>query len=103
MSSFVSVAKVSELLPGHSKAVQVAGKTIALHRGADGICATDNVCPHKGGPLAEGALNDNVVTCPWHGWRFDVKTGKNPEGMPIQIQCYEVKVEGDEIQVAIPS
>ena len=64
------------------------------------ISAIDGICPHQGGPLAEGLLEGTTVTCPWHGWQFDVCTGKTPLGPKIKQPVYEVKVEGQDVLVA---
>ena len=52
--------------------------------------------------MADGALEGTTVTCPWHGWQFDVRTGKNPLGPKIKQAVYEVKVEGRDVMVAVP-
>jgi nitrite reductase/ring-hydroxylating ferredoxin subunit len=66
--------------------------------------AIGSICTHEGGPLAEGDLYDSIVTCPWHGSEFDVETGEavTPPAMEPE-PVYEVRVEGDEIQVARPA
>jgi nitrite reductase (NADH) small subunit len=52
------------------------GREIALFNIQGQICALENICPHMGGPLGEGDLEGCVVTCPWHGWEFDVRSGE---------------------------
>ena len=69
------MAEVGDLQPGECKTVAVGERELALFNVGGKFYATDNVCPHRGGPLGEGTLDGNVVTCPWHGWRFDVCTG----------------------------
>jgi nitrite reductase/ring-hydroxylating ferredoxin subunit len=65
--------------------------------------AIGSVCTHQGGPLAEGELDGNIVTCPWHGGQFDVETGEVLAPPPATDEpVYEVRVEADEIQVARP-
>ena len=77
-----------------------AGRVALGHR--DGVYyAIKNSCPHMGGELGEGLLQGDVVTCPWHGWRFNVKTGKNPEADVVGVRTFEVRVEGDEIFIGI--
>jgi nitrite reductase (NADH) small subunit len=83
------------------KAYQVNGRTIALYHTQQGFFATDNTCPHRGGPLAEGDLIGNEITCPWHLWGFDVATGfceGNPE---IRVVAHEVRVENDRVFVRL--
>ena len=64
------------LLEGRS--VTVAGRRVAVFRTAEGFHAIDAACPHEGGPLADGLVADSCVTCPLHGWRFDLRTGAGP-------------------------
>ena len=66
------------------------------------ISAIDGICPHQGGPLAEGQLEGTLVTCPWHGWQFDVRTGQNSLGGRLRQPVYEVKIEGQDVLVAVP-
>ncbi len=102
MQTFVPVAKVKDLEPGDCVSVEAAGRWVALFNVNGKIYATDDTCPHAGGPLGEGTLKDEVVVCPWHGWRFNVRTGQRPEKPDLSVACYEVRVVGEEIQVAFP-
>ena len=72
MSDPIKVVEVSDFYPGEGKTVQVGERELALFNVAGKFHCVDNVCPHRGGPLGEGTLEGSVVTCPWHGWRFDV-------------------------------
>lgn len=102
MPTFFTVAKLSDLDEGTCLSVEAGGRWIALYNVDGNIHATDNTCPHAGGPLGEGTLEGEVVECPWHGWRFNVRTGERPENREICVSPYEVQVVGDEIRVAIP-
>ena len=97
MAEFVTVAKLSELDPGIAKAVEVNGKAIAVFNVNGKIFATDNTCLHQGGPLGEGMLEGNVVTCPWHMWQYNVCTGENLEDSLLKLETYPVQVEGGDI------
>ncbi|HKR64092.1 MAG TPA: Rieske 2Fe-2S domain-containing protein [Thermoanaerobaculia bacterium] len=102
MSELVEVAHTSTLPVGRAKACNVNGRTIALYHTSGGWFATDNTCPHRGGPLAEGDLIGNEITCPWHLWSFDVATGAcmgNPE---IAVETHEVRVEDERVLVRVP-
>ena len=101
MPGFVKMATLDELPPGSAKEVAYEGRIYALFNDAGVIAAIDGVCPHQGGPLAEGRLDGTTVTCPWHGWRFDVRTGKTPLGPKIRQPVYEVKVEGQDVLVQV--
>ena len=102
MAGFVKMASLSELPPGSAKEVEHDGRIYALFNVDGIISAIDGICPHQGGPLAEGPVAGTTVTCPWHGWQFDVRSGKTPLGAKIKQAVYEVKVEGQDVLVAVP-
>lgn len=94
-------AKLSELEEGKGRVALVKAKEIALFRQKDKVYALDNVCPHRGGPLGEGALDGDEVICPWHAWSFDLKTGACLAAPDIRQGVYAVKIEGDEVLVDV--
>ncbi len=102
MAQWVTVAKADELAPGACLSVEAEGRGIALFNVEGTIYALDNCCPHAGGPLGDGTLRGNIVTCPWHGWRFDVCTGERPENPVFTVSRYVVKIEAGEIVVQVP-
>lgn len=102
MSDFIEIASTGDVPVGGAKTVRVGEKTIALYHTASGFYATDNICPHRGGPLAEGDLIGNEITCPWHLWGFDVTTGLCAGNSEISVQTHELRVEGDRILVRLP-
>ena len=95
------VAKKSEIPQGTGKVVEVGGKTVAIFNCDGTFYATDNTCKHRGGPLGEGSLSGTTVTCPWHGWTYDVSSGACGENSSLTLQTYDVKIEGQEILVAV--
>ena len=101
---FVPVAAPADLPPGAARAVRVGDRFVALFNVDGAAHATDNVCPHAGGPLAQGwrgGPGGEIVTCPWHGWRFNVRTGESPD-LPGEWVCtFPVRVEDGCIQVAV--
>lgn len=97
---FITVAKKDDLKPGECKVIEVNDKQVALHNVDGEFFATSNTCLHQGGPLGEGMLEGNIVTCPWHGWKYDVKTGVSPENAQVKVETFEVKVENDEVKIA---
>ncbi|MBI2027209.1 MAG: non-heme iron oxygenase ferredoxin subunit [Deltaproteobacteria bacterium] len=101
MSELITVAQKDDLKPGQGKVVDAKGQEIALFRVGDDFFAIDNQCPHRHGPLGEGYLQNDIVTCPWHGWQFNVKTGENAIGMPGGVKTYKVTVEGNSVKVAV--
>ena len=102
MAEFVKVAKTDEIAPGQGKMVEVSGKKIALFNVEGSFHAIDDTCTHRGGPLSEGILEGEQVTCPWHGAVFDVRTGEvlSPPA-PKGVSRYDVRVEGDDVEVEI--
>ena len=91
--SRVRLAAVGEVGPGEARAVEVQGHTVALFNVDGRFYAIDNTCSHRGGPLAEGEMDGNVVSCPWHAWRWDVTTGANVNNPAVKVACFPVTVE----------
>lgn len=100
MADFVPVAHVGEVPPGRSKIVVVAGNVVALFNVGGTFHALSNTCLHRGGPVGEGELDGSVVTCPWHGWQYDVRTGRNVLNPVACLKTYSVKVDGERVLVA---
>jgi nitrite reductase (NADH) small subunit len=98
---FVRAAKTSEVPAGAIHEIQVAGKAVALANVAGEFYAINNTCLHRGGPLGQGSLQDKIVTCPWHGWEYDVTTGKVVQNPSMGVACYQTEVRGDEVFVDI--
>lgn len=101
MPGFVRLAAIGDLPPGGSLEVEHAGHIYALFNVDGVISAIDGICAHQGGPLADGPVRGSMVTCPWHGWQFDIRTGATPVSSRIRQTVYEVQVEGDDILVAV--
>ncbi|MFQ5777009.1 MAG: Rieske (2Fe-2S) protein [Terriglobia bacterium] len=99
MPNYIKVAKVNEMPPGTAREFHANGKVIALFNVNGAFHAIDNTCLHRGGPLGQGALEGEVVTCPWHGWQYNVTSGESVFNEQIKVASYEVKVEGDDIVV----
>ncbi len=102
MGRFVKVATIGELAPGQAKKVQVDGKILALFNLGGSYHAIDDSCPHRGGPLSEGPVEGDVVTCPWHGSTFNVKNG-NVLTPPARsgVSSYGVRVSGSDVEVEL--
>ena len=101
MAEFTRVASKAEIPTGTGKVVQVGGKTLAVFNCEGSFYAVDNACKHRGGPLGEGSVSGTVVTCPWHGWEYDVTSGACQMDPSIKVQKFDVKVEGDDVLVAV--
>lgn len=102
MNDFVTVAQVSDIPPGTGRTVDVHGIWIALFNVEGIFYAVDNACPHAGGPLGEGKLQGTIIECPWHGWRFSLESGQRVGNPNFEVACCQVRVEGDQIQIALP-
>jgi nitrite reductase/ring-hydroxylating ferredoxin subunit len=102
MAGYMKVAEAGDLAPGEAKKVEVAGKTIALFNIDGGYHAIDDTCPHRGGPLSEGFIEGDVVTCPWHGAKFRVSSGE-VLGPPARtgVSSYRVRVNGSDIEIEV--
>ncbi|MBX7103389.1 MAG: Rieske 2Fe-2S domain-containing protein [Gemmataceae bacterium] len=101
MEEFVTVCRRGEIPPGGGKTVEAGGKLIAVFDDAGTLCAISDVCPHMGASLSDGELEDGVVTCRWHAWRFRVADGTWMNNPRIKIPAYEVRQVGDEVQVRL--
>ena len=100
--NFVTVARLEDVPPGTVSAVEAGNEEIALANVEGELYALQGVCLHLKGPLGEGSIDaDHFLTCPWHGWKYNVKTGENDFDLAIQARTYEVRVKGDDVQVAV--
>jgi nitrite reductase/ring-hydroxylating ferredoxin subunit len=81
--------------------VSAGERELALFNVSGSYYALDNTCPHRGGPLGEGFLDGKVVTCPWHGWSYDVTNGVCPVNPNIAVRSYPVKIEGSDVHVEV--
>ena len=102
MGRFVKAARKSELAENDGTYVEVEGNRIALFNLDGEIYAIDNTCTHMGGPLSLGLVQKDEVECPWHGSRFDVKTGE-VRMFPAKedVATYQVRVKGDDVEVEV--
>jgi len=97
---FVRVAGPQEIAPGKARAVVAGRYDVALFNINGAYYALENSCPHQGGPIAEGWVEDFTVVCPWHAWCFDVRTGSMTLGDFAIIPRFEVRVEQDGIYLS---
>ncbi len=99
---WIRVAPLSELPPGSACNVETDFGFVGVYNVDGQIHAIDDLCPHVAERLSQGHLDGCVVTCPGHGWRFDVRTGKSPDFDGIEVQRFEVKVQ-DDVVYLVPS
>lgn len=94
-------AKISDVPLGSGVVSDVAGHSLAVFNMGGEFYVVGNRCPHRGGPLGEGDLEGPIVTCPWHGWQFDITKGCHLENAKVKIPVYPVKVEGEDVMVEV--
>lgn len=98
---FRSVLKATELADGESKVVATQAGEIALFRLNGRFFATTNICPHAAGPIGEGQIEGNCVTCPYHGWTFDIPTGECVTLEGEKLRTFPTERRGDDILVKL--
>ncbi len=103
MNDFHTVCRADEVREGQAKAVHVGNKLIAVFRDGGRFYALDDTCPHMGASLSGGEVANGIVTCPWHAWRFRLSDGAWADAPRVRTGCYEVRIEGDEIQIRVPA
>jgi nitrite reductase/ring-hydroxylating ferredoxin subunit len=101
MSNFVEAAKLDEVPVGTGRAVEIAGKPVALFNVDGKVYAIDDTCPHAGSSLGNGKLDGRVVTCRSHGMKIDVVTGCFPASEGFAVASYPVMVLAGKIMVAV--
>jgi nitrite reductase (NADH) small subunit len=101
MATSVRVCRTEELVEGRGRSVSVEGRTVAVFRVDGKALAVDGVCPHRGGPLAEGAVAGGVVTCPWHGWKVDLRSGACVAPAGKSVACFATREEGGDVFVEV--
>ena len=98
----VRVAAAREVPPGAGCVVEAGGRTLALFNVDGSYHAIDNACPHRGGPLGDGDLDGPIVSCPWHGWRWDVTSGANANNPAVRVACFPASDAGGDVFVELP-
>lgn len=101
-SEYITVAQVGAIPEGGAESYVVNGRVIAVFRQQDDYFAIDDLCPHMGASLAGGYVEEGIVSCPLHAWRFRISDGTWCDNPRIKIDSFPVRVAGDEIQVAVP-
>jgi len=98
--AFRKVAQRGEVAEGSGRIIEVApGRFIALFNVGGNFYALDNECPHEGGPLGEGDVDRGCVTCPWHGFRFDLSNGACLNAPRLKVASFAVRLEGEDVLV----
>jgi nitrite reductase (NADH) small subunit len=102
MSEFIRILSKAEL-PGEGEAREVpcGARMLCLANVNGAISAMDNVCPHRGGPLAEGTIEAGKVVCPWHQWEFDLATGAATGSPGMKAVSYALRLDGEDVLAEI--
>jgi nitrite reductase (NADH) small subunit len=96
------LTSVSELpAEGEAREFECAGKQVCVARVNGQLSAMDNVCPHRGGPLGGGVIDEGKLICPWHGWQFDPTSGKSLHVPGAGVAIYPITTEGDDVFVEL--
>jgi nitrite reductase/ring-hydroxylating ferredoxin subunit len=101
MSRLVKLATLDQLPPGSAREFELDGRIIALFHANGRILAIDGICAHQGGPLAEGEVQNCRVSCPWHGWTFDLLSGQNTTNPRIRQQTFEIEIQDQDVLVRL--
>ena len=98
---FQPIARTEEIPEGEGRAFELGDRVIAVFHVGGQFHAIDDACPHMGVSLSSGCVNEHIVTCPWHGWRFDVTDGTWCDSPRVKTRSYRLKIEAGQILVAI--
>jgi len=101
MTHWIRLAAVADCPPGSARELVAGDRIVALFNVDGEFYALDGVCPHQGGPLGKGELSGALVTCPWHGWQFNVCTGQHQTSATLRHPTLSVKVEGEDVFVTV--
>jgi len=102
MNRFVRVCPASELpAEGEVGEFTVQGRSLCVARVDGAVAVLDGVCPHEGGPLGEGIVEDGRVVCPWHGYAFEVHTGASLQDPEVRAEILESVVEDEELRAKL--
>jgi nitrite reductase/ring-hydroxylating ferredoxin subunit len=93
MANWIRIAAEGEVAPGECNEFVAGERIVALFNVDGAYYALDGICPHQGGPLGKGSLSGCIVTCPWHGFQFDVITGQHQTSRSLVHPTFPVKVD----------
>jgi nitrite reductase (NADH) small subunit len=102
VSQRIKLGKVGDIPEGGCVVVEVQSRDVAVFCSGGQHFAIDDMCPHAGASLAGGHVENGIVTCPWHAWRFRLCDGAWADNPRVKTRSYPVHVEGDEILLEVP-
>jgi nitrite reductase (NADH) small subunit len=100
--ALVKAGSCAALEPGRMMEAIVDGTPYAVCNVNGDLHAVSGICPHRGGPLAQGALHDYTIVCPWHAWEFDCRTGEHDFDPGVKLKKYPVTIESGDIYLDLP-
>lgn len=101
MNGYKKVLQISDLPTGSATTVKVGSAAVAVFNVEGTFYAMEDACVHAGGPLGAGGLDGDIVTCPWHGWQFNVKKGCAIMSDEITVKRYNTKVQDEAVYVSV--
>ena len=102
MNRYIGVARTSEIAPGSTKCVEVEGMKIAIFNLEGQFYAIEDTCTHADGPLSQGEISGEEVTCPWHGACFNIKTGEATTPPAVTaVESFSIRVSDGEIEIEL--
>lgn len=102
--AWLKLFELADFSLGSAKEFFIEGRIVALFRTTnDEVFAVDGICAHQGGPLAQGNLDKKCITCPWHGWQYDVSTGENLLSGKKLLDCFDTKIAEGWILIDLPA
>jgi nitrite reductase/ring-hydroxylating ferredoxin subunit len=100
--ALIKIAAKSELPTlGKVKEIFAAGKMLCVSNVDGEIWIMENTCPHWGGPLGQGTIENGKIVCPWHGWQFDPRTGETPRNPNVRLSTKQASIEGEDVFVEL--
>ena len=101
MSEFTTLMATDVVALNSSRVIEIQGREVAVFNVDGTFFALENTCSHRGGPIGEGELDDHTVTCPWHLWRFDVRTGECVNCPGDFVRTYELTVDSGKLRIRL--
>jgi nitrite reductase (NADH) small subunit len=96
-----AIGKVDDWKIGQGREMLINGRVIAVFRTSESFFAVDGMCAHQGGPIAQGELDGKCVTCPWHGWQYDLTDGTNLLTRKKMLDCFAVEIREGSVWVDV--
>jgi nitrite reductase (NADH) small subunit len=97
-----TVCRSEELLEGEAREWVEGSEIIALFRHGNELFAVDGICMHQGGPLSRGKVSHCIVTCPWHGWQYELRSGANATTGKPMLKSYPIRENAGSIEIDLP-